>query len=415
MFRPLELYIGLRYLRTRRASRFVSFISLVSLLGVAVGVAALIVVLSVMNGFEQELRSRLLNLTSHAVVTAPDGRLRDWQPVLDRVGAMPGVAGAAPFVEVQAMLAHEGLLKGTILRGIDPAREMMVSRVGQHLVAGSLEALEPGSDHLVLGRLLAARLRVGIGDPLTLLVPTGNESGARLVPRLRRFVVVGLFEVGMEEQDGVIALTHLADAAAARGRPGEVSGIRIEMEDLFAAPRIAGQIAQALGPGYAARDWTTENASYFRAVRIEKTMMTLILSLVVAVAAFNIVATLVMVVTDKRTEIAILRTMGLSPGSVMRVFLVQGTAIGAAGVALGVLLGVPMALNVGVVVPTLESLFGFSVLPAEVYYVTRLPSDLRIPQVFMVTTIALALCLLSTIYPSMRAARTEPAEALRYE
>lgn len=415
MFRPLELYIGLRYLRTRRASRFVSFISLVSLLGVAVGVAALIVVLSVMNGFEQELRSRLLNLTSHAVVTAPDGRLRDWQPVLDRVETMPGVAGAAPFVEVQAMLAHEGLLKGTILRGIDPAREMLVSRVAQHLVAGSLEALEPGSDHLVLGRLLAARLRVGIGDPLTLLVPTGNESGARLVPRLRRFVVVGLFEVGMEEQDGVVALTHLADAAAARGRPGEVSGIRIEMEDLFAAPRIAGEIAQALGPGYAARDWTTENASYFRAVRIEKTMMTLILSLVVAVAAFNIVATLVMVVTDKRTEIAILRTMGLSPGSVMRVFLVQGTAIGAAGVLLGVLLGVPMALNVGVVVPALESLFGFSVLPAEVYHVTRLPSDLRIPQVLMVTAIALALCLLSTIYPSMRAARTEPAEALRYE
>lgn len=415
MFRPLELYIGLRYLRTRRASRFVSFISLVSLLGVAVGVAALIVVLSVMNGFEQELRSRLLNLTSHAVVTAPDGRLRDWQPVLDRVETMPGVAGAAPFVEVQAMLAHEGLLKGTILRGIDPAREMLVSRVAQHLVAGSLEALEPGSDHLVLGRLLAARLRVGIGDPLTLLVPTGNESGARLVPRLRRFVVVGLFEVGMEEQDGVVALTHLADAAAARGRPGEVSGIRIEMEDLFAAPRIAGEIAQALGPGYAARDWTTENASYFRAVRIEKTMMTLILSLVVAVAAFNIVATLVMVVTDKRTEIAILRTMGLSPGSVMRVFLVQGTAIGAAGVLLGVLLGVPMALNVGVVMPALESLFGFSVLPAEVYHVTRLPSDLRIPQVLMVTAIALALCLLSTIYPSMRAARTEPAEALRYE
>jgi len=415
MFRPLELYIGLRYLRTRRASRFVSFISLVSLLGVAVGVAALIVVLSVMNGFEQELRARLLNLTSHAVVTAPGGRLRDWQPLLERIEATPGVAGAAPYVEVQAMLAHDGVLKGTLLRGIDPGLEAAVSRVEQHLVAGSLSQLVPGSDQLVMGRLLAARLRVGVGDSLTLLVPTGSDTGTRLVPRLRRFTVAGLFDVGMEEQDGVLALAHLEDAAAARGRPGEVSGLRIEMDDIFAAPRLARAIAAELGPGYEARDWTTENASYFRAVRIEKTMMTIILSLVVAVAAFNIVATLVMVVTDKRAEIAILRTMGLSPGSVMRVFLVQGATIGAVGTFLGVLLGVPLALNVGTVVPALESLFGFSVLPADVYYITRLPSDLRLPQVAMVTGIALALCLLSTVYPSLRAARTEPAEALRYE
>lgn len=415
MFRPLALYIGLRYLRARRASRFVSFISLVSLLGVAVGVAALIVVLSVMNGFEQELRGRLLNLTSHAVVSAPDGRLGDWRPVMERIEATPGVRGAAPFVEVQAMLAHEGLLKGTLLRGIDPGLEAAVSRVEAHMVAGSLALLEPGADGLVLGRLLAARLRVGLGDSLTVLVPTGSDTGARLVPRLRRFTVVGLFEVGMEEQDGMLALAHLDDAAAARGRPGEVSGVRIELEDLFAAPRIARAIAVELGPGYAARDWTTENASYFRAVRIEKTMMTIILSLVVAVAAFNIVATLVMVVTDKRSEIAILRTMGLSPGSVMRVFLVQGTAIGAVGTLLGLLLGVPLALNVGTVMPALESLFGFSVLPAEVYYITRLPSDLRSGQVLMVAGIALGLCLLSTIYPSLRAARTEPAEALRYE
>jgi len=415
MFRPLEIYIGLRYLRARRASRFVSFISLASLLGVGVGVAALIVVLSVMNGFEQELRSRLLNLSAHGVVTAPGGRLDDWRPVLERIEATPGVSGAAPFVEVQAMLAHEGLLKSTLLRGIDPALEGAVSRVEQHLVAGSLAELSPGSNALVLGRLLAARLRVGLGDSLTLLVPTGNDTGTRLVPRLRRFEVVGLFEVGMEEQDGMLALAHLEDAAAARGRAGQVSGLRIQMDDLFAAPRIARELAVQLGPGYEARDWTAENASYFRAVRIEKTMMTIILSLVVAVAAFNIVATLVMVVTDKRAEIAILRTMGLPRGSVMRIFLVQGTAIGALGTLLGVALGVPLALHVGTVMPALESLFGFNVLPAEVYYITRLPSDLRLPQVAMVTGIALLLCLLSTIYPSLRAAQTEPAEALRYE
>ena len=415
MFRPLEISIGLRYLRARRASRFVSFISLVSLLGVGVGVAALIVVLSVMNGFEQELRGRLLNLSAHGVVTAPQGSLEDWRAPLARLERAPGVTGVAPFVEVQAMLANQGLLKGTLLRGIDPALEGAVSEVGSHLLAGRLEYLEPGSNALLLGRLLAARLRVSIGDSVSLLVPTGGEGGTRLVPRLRRFTVVGLFEVGMEEQDGVLALAHLEDAAAARGQPGAVTGLRLRFDDLLAAPRVTRELAAMLGPGYQARDWTAENASYFRAVRIEKTMMTIILSLVVAVAAFNIVATLVMVVNDKRAEIAILRTMGLPPGGVMRVFLVQGAAIGVAGTALGVMLGVPLALNAGSIMPALEAAFGFSLLPADVYYISQLPSELRWPQVALVTTIALVLCLLSTLYPARRAARTEPAEALRYE
>ncbi len=414
MFRPLELFIGLRYLRARRASRFVSFISLISLLGVAVGVAALIVVLSVMNGFEAELRNRLLSLTSHAVVTAPAGRLADWRPVVAAAESDPQVTGAAPYVEIQAMLAHEGALRGVLIRGVLPEREAAVSRVGRHLRAGRLEDLEPGSNRVILGRLLASRLGVAPGDELTLMIPVGGEGSARLVPRLRKLVVAGLFEVGMEEQDGVLALTHLEDAAEARGRPGEVSGVRLELADLFAAPAVAARVAGALGPGYVARDWTAENASYFRAVRIEKTMMTIILSLVVAVAAFNIVATLVMVVTDKRTEIAILRTMGLSPARVARVFLVQGAVIGLAGTLLGVLGGIPLALNVGTVVPALESLLGLRVLPEEVYYITRLPSDLRYGQVAVVTAIALVLCLASTIYPSVRAARTEPAEALRY-
>ncbi len=414
MFRPLELFIGLRYLRARRASRFVSFISLVSLLGVALGVAALIVVLSVMNGFEGELRSRLLSLTSHAVITAPGGGLEDWQPVVETVSRDPDVTGAAPFVEVQAMLAHEGSLKGVLLRGVLPDLESEVSEVGRRLMGGSLAVLEPGSDRVILGRLLAARLGVAPGDEVTLMVPAAGETGVRLVPRLRRLEVAGLFEVGMEEQDGLLALAHLEDAAEARGRPGEVSGVRLRLADLFRAPEVSRRLAERLGPGYEARDWTLENASYFRAVRIEKTMMTIILSLVVAVAAFNIVATLVMVVTDKRGEIAILRTMGMTPSAVARVFLIQGAAIGVTGTLLGVAGGVPLATHVGTIVPALESLLGMRVLPADVYYITRLPSELDPAQVGVVTVIALVLCLASTIYPSVRAARTEPAEALRY-
>jgi lipoprotein-releasing system permease protein len=335
--------------------------------------------------------------------------------VLEEVLDTPQVTGAAPYIEFQAMLAHEGSLKGALVRGVMPEREAQVSQVDQHLLAGRLTDLVPGSNRIVLGRLLAARLGVAPGDEVTLMIPLAGEGSARLVPRLRRFGVSGLFEVGMEEQDGTLALVHLQDAATARARPGEVSGIRLELADLFAAPAVSARLAARLGPGYEARDWTRENASYFRAVRIEKTMMTLILSLVVAVAAFNIVATLVMVVTDKRTEIAILRTMGLSPGRVMRIFLIQGIAIGLVGTALGVLAGVPLALNVGTLMPGLEALFGLEVLPAEVYYITRLPSDLRWPQVGLVTVIALGLCLLSTIYPSVRASRTEPADALRYE
>jgi len=415
MFRPLEICIGLRYLRARRASRFVSFISLVSLLGVAVGVAALIVVLSVMNGFEQELRGRLLNLSAHGVVTAPDGGLKDWRQPLERIRATPGVTGVAPFVEVQAMLSSDGRLKGTLLRGIDPELEGSVSEIRRHLLAGSLDALQPGRDALLLGRLLAARLQVGLGDTVSLLVPTSGAGGTRLVPRMRRFTVVGLFEIGMEEQDGALALTNLEDAAAARGRPGEVSGLRLRYADLFAAPAVTRELAAALGPGYQARDWTAENASYFRAVRIEKTMMTLILSLVIAVAAFNIVATLVMVVGDKRAEIAILRTMGMPPGSVLRIFVVQGALIGVVGTLLGAAAGVPLAIHAGSIMPALESVFGFSLLPADVYYISRLPSELRWGQVAIVTGIALVLCLISTLYPSLRAARTEPAEALRYE
>jgi lipoprotein-releasing system permease protein len=413
MFRPLEIFVGLRYLRARRLSRFVSFISLMSLLGVAVGVAALIVVISVMNGFENELRSRLLAMTSHASVTGPHGRLTDWRRAVDTVRGLPGVVGVAPYVEIQGMLGNGASLKAALVRGVDPSLEPAVSRVDESMSMGGLESLRQGGHGIILGRLLAAELGVGPGDSVTLMVP--RVEGAGLVPRLRRFAVTGVFEVGMQEQDGVLALIDLKDAEDVLGLGEAVTGLRLRLENLFSAPAVSRQVAAALGPGFVARDWTEENASYFRAVRIEKTMMTIILSLVVAVAAFNIVATLVMVVTDKRSEIAILRTLGLSSGGVMRAFLVQGVVIGLVGTLLGAILGIPVALNVETITGGIERLLGVEFMPADLYYIARLPSDLRIPDVTRILLLAFVLCAGSTLYPAFRASRTQPAEALRYD
>jgi len=413
MFRPLEIFVGLRYLRARRLSRFVSFISLMSLLGVAVGVAALIVVISVMNGFENELRHRLLAMTSHASVTGPHGQLAEWRRAVDTVGRLPGILGAAPYVEIQGMLGNGANLKAAMVRGIDPSLEPAVSRVDESMVMGNLDSLRQGSHGIILGRLLAGQLGVAPGDSVTLMVP--KVAGSGLVPRLRRFTVTGVFEVGMQEQDGVLALINLQDASDVLELGDAVTGIRLRLENLFSAPAVSRQVAAVLGPGFVARDWTEENASYFRAVRIEKTMMTIILSLVVAVAAFNIVATLVMVVTDKRSEIAILRTLGLSSGGVMRAFLVQGVVIGLVGTLLGAILGIPVALNVETIAGGIERLLGVEFMPADLYYIARLPSDLRVPDVARILLLAFVLCAGSTVYPAFRASRTQPAEALRYD
>jgi lipoprotein-releasing system permease protein len=411
---PLPLFVGLRYVRARSSQFFVSFISWISLLGIGVGVAALITIISVMNGFEDELRSRLLSLASHATLTGNREALSRWPQLVARADLQPGVVGAAPYIELQALVAHEPELQAAVVRGVDPASEGSVSDVGRAMVQGRLEDLTANSGLVILGRVLAYQLAVNVGDTVTVMIPVGGATGNELQPRIQRFTVSGIFEVGVQDHDSLLALVHLTDAQALRGSQG-VSGLRLRFADVFAAPQLAAATAQALGGGFRVRDWTQENASYFRAIRIEKTMMTLILLLIVAVAAFNIVATLVMVVTDKRTDIAILRTIGARPGTVVGVFMTQGVVIGWLGTTLGLLAGISIALNVGTLAPFLERTFGFEFMDRDVYYITQIPSDLQAVDVVLIGTVAFLLTVLATIYPAVRAARTEPAEALRYE
>ncbi|MEE8464417.1 MAG: lipoprotein-releasing ABC transporter permease subunit [Gammaproteobacteria bacterium] len=417
MFQALEIFIGLRYLRTRQQNRFVSFITLASLIGVALGVAALIVVLSVMNGFENELRGRLLSMTSHATVAAARGGISEWRQLIASAERQQDVVGAAPYVQLQGMLANGSVLNGALVRGINPRLEKTVDRVGDFMVQGTLDELQTAARNIVLGRLLALRLGVDVGDRVTLLVPQTGLAAGDIRPRVDRFTVSGIFEAGLQEHDGSLALVNIDDAATLAGLGDSVTGIRLQFDDVFGAPAgiktFAGGLAGA--DRYRFSDWTVENASYFRAIRIEKTMMSIILLLVVAVAVFNIVATLMMVVTDKRSEIAILRTLGLKPESVVRIFMIQGLVIGWVGALSGVVLGILLALNVGVIMPKLEALFGFQVMPSDVYYITQLPSDLHAADVIFIAVAALVLSALATIFPSRRAARIEPAEALRYD
>jgi lipoprotein-releasing system permease protein len=413
MIRPLELFVGLRYVRSREAGFFVSFITWVSLGGVALGVAALITILSVMNGFEGQLRGRLLSLASHATLVPADERPRDWGALADRAAAAPGVAGVAPYVEQQALLTRGSEMSGAVLRGVDPAREPRVSELDRAIVDGRFDALVPGADRIVLGRTLAFQLGAALGDEVTVMVP-GVDPDGEIAPRIRTFTVAGVFEAGLPEQDGSLAIVHLDDAAALVGRPGP-TGLRLKFADVLQAPALAPGVAVGLDSGLRAVDWTQENAAYFRAIRIEKTMMTLILLLVVAVAAFNIVATLVMVVRAKRTDIAILRTLGLPPRGVVGIFLSQGIVIGWVGTALGLVLGLLLATNVETIVPWLERTFGFQILDADVFVETRIPSIVEAPDVVTVAVVAFALTWLSTLYPAFRAARVEPADALRYE
>jgi lipoprotein-releasing system permease protein len=415
MARPFELLVGLRYTRAKRRNHFISFISLTSMIGIALGVMVLITVLSVMNGFGEELRARILGVVSHITISGERGRLADWPGVEKAAQGVGGYVASAPYIQGQAMITHGRAASGVIVRGILPAEEPKVADIADKMTDGRLSDLKPDEFGVVLGRELAWKLGVQVGSKVTLVAPEGQLTPAGLLPRLKRFTVVGIFEVGMYEFDSGLVLLHLDDAARLYQMPGEVTGVRVKLDDVYQAPRRALELDERLGNTYRVRDWTREHANFFRALRMEKTVMFVIMFFIIAVAAFNIVATLVMMVTDKRAEIAILRTLGASPRSIMGIFMVQGSLIGVIGTLLGVVGGVLLALNVETVVPFLERLFGTHFLAADVYYISDLPSRLEWSDVTGITIASLLMSFFATLYPSWRAARTQPAEALRYE
>ncbi|HEV8333609.1 MAG TPA: lipoprotein-releasing ABC transporter permease subunit [Steroidobacteraceae bacterium] len=411
-----EFLIGRRYLRASRGNRFVSFISTISMAGLAIGVAVLIVVLSVMNGFEREVRERILSLTSHASITAYSSRLSDWQDAAARVRGNSSVVAAAPFIEDQALLIGSGAkTSGAIVTGVLPAEERNVTAVADKVVAGSFEALQPGEYGIVLGTELAKALGVTLGQRVVLVTSLRTTTPAGVMPRMRAFQVVGLFSAGMFEFDRNLAYVHIGDAARLYRMGDDVSGLRLKLTDLFAAPHIVRDLARSLGGAYYIDDWTRKHANFFRSIQLTKSALFLILLLVVGVAAFNIVSTLVMVVKDKRSDIAILRTLGASPRSVLSIFLTQGVAIGVIGTLAGVLLGVLISWNLESLIHGLETLLGLHFLDAKVYYISDLPARVEWSDVLKISLTAFGLCCLSTLYPSWRAARTQPAQSLRHE
>ncbi len=415
MFRPLEIFIGLRYTRAKRRNHFISFISFISIAGIAVGVTALITVMSVMNGFEKELRSSILSVASHTVVTSPDNRMKNWQEVVPQIAQYPEVLGMAPFIKAEGMLSAGGAVNGVMIRGILPEEEPKVSSLGRDMVLGELDNLVAGDFNMILGGDLARKIGVGVGDKVTLITPQASVTPVGVMPRLKRFTISGVFDTGNYEYDSVLVLMHLDDARKVFRMPDEVSGVRLKLHDMFLAPALTTKLVRELPVGYLINDWTRQHVNFFRAVQTEKTVMFVILTLIVAVAAFNIVSTLVMVVTDKRADIAILRTLGLSPGSVMMVFMVQGVVIGTFGALVGMGGGILLAQNVETIVPAIENAFNTKFLPAEVYYISELPSDMHWNDVIKTGVLSFFLSLLATIYPAWQASRTQPAEALRYE
>jgi lipoprotein-releasing system permease protein len=412
---PFEIFIGLRYTRARRRHRLASFISLVSIAGITLGIASLIVILSVMNGFGKELRARILGVISHVTVTDATGRLNDWPAVVQRVKRNRHVVASAPYVVGQGLVTRGKGVSGVMVRGILPAEEKNVSELADKMVAGELGALKSGEFGLIVGSALAWKLDLNVGSRVSVVVPQAQVTPAGLLPRFKRFTVVGVFKADMYEYDSGLVLMHLDDAAKLYELSGAVSGLRLKLDDLDTAPYVANEIMDALGPDYRARDWTREHGNFFRALKIEKTVMFIILLIIVIVAMFNLISTLVVMVNEKKSDIAILRTLGASPRSILSVFMVQGATVGITGTVIGTVVGCLLAVNVEAIVRGVEALFQTSFLAADVYFISELPSDLRWEDVAAVSGASLVLALLATLYPAWRASKVQPAEALRYE
>ncbi len=436
---PFELFVGLRYTRAKRKNHFISFISLTSMIGIALGVAALIVVLSVMNGFQAELRNRILGVASHIEVTGPNNKLENWQTLIPRIKQNPQVREAAPYITAQGMLSFGEGVQGAIVRGIMPLAEDKVADLGSHMKAGSLNDLKAGEFGIILGSDLAMNLGATLGDKVVVMSPQGQFTPTGVVPRIKQFKVVGLFQIGMYEYDAGLALIHMDDAAKLYRMEGAVSGVRLKVDNMDDAPKVSGELNQSLSTPllsneskdlitgdtititnslseqYFVTDWTQQHANFFKAVQMEKRVMFIILALIVAVAAFNIVSTLVMAVTDKRADIAIMRTFGASPRSIMGIFIVQGALIGVIGTIAGAVVGVIIALNIETIVPFIEHLFHVQFLAKDVYYISDLPSKLEWSDVSTIVLMSFVLSLLATLYPSYKASQINPAEALRYE
>lgn len=411
----LPVFIGLRYTRAKRRNHFISFISLIAMLGIVLGVWALITVLSIMNGFEGELRERILGVASHVTITGAESGIQDWERMSGRIDQSQDVSGVAPYVMGQGMLSRGNEVAGAIVRGVLPDRESTVSDIGANMVEGDMASLQPGEYNVLVGSAMARSLGLEVGSKVILVAPKGRITAAGMLPRLRRFTVSGIFKIGMYEYDSGLALIHLDDAGKLYQTEGGVSGLRLKLHDVFQAPQVREELARSLPVGYYVSDWTREHSNFFRALQIEKRVMFIILFLIVAVAAFNIVSTLVMVVTDKQSDIAILRTLGMRPRGIMGIFIVQGMVVGIIGTVVGGIVGVVTALNIETLVPFIENLIGVQFFPADVYVISEFPADMQWDDVIVVTLASLGMSALATLYPASRASRTQPAEALRYE